>query len=301
MSLCQMAVNKLESLLLTHEIRGKTIILESVSAECCPANYHFIDDLMEKGSCDTEDLQSNSGKSYEEACTSRAQAKPKSPDPEHERLIQKKTMDNAYHLVPSILKMCDNTIDLPDVQTTEKQQTLERNASSSDRSSKTKPEYSEILLRALVKHVDQNSGSKGVPSRWTASIQSLQKMPNCQKMLGGDIRVSCKEKRIGYVISTGGNFNAVQLGLDSNNRPLAIKRIPKESNVCKTLKVLINPLLGLRNTHILHYFACDYENNELILATPLCEYNIGQYLMLLRQNAQHFLTAAEVVSQFLAG
>lgn len=63
-------------------------------------------------------------------------------------------------------------------------------------------------------------------------------------------------------------------------------------------------LVGLRNPHLLHYFTCEYEQNDLILATPLCEYNIGQYVLLLNDstNSKVFtLTHMEIVRQFLNG
>jgi len=62
--------------------------------------------------------------------------------------------------------------------------------------------------------------------------------------------------------------------------------------------------VGLRNQHLLHYFTCEYEQNDLILATPLCEYNIGQYVLLLNESTDNNvfnLTHMEIVRQFLNG
>lgn len=120
-------------------------------------------------------------------------------------------------------------------------------------------------------------------------------------LLGGAVRISPQNKRAAHVISTGGNFTPVELGLDTYNRPLAVKRIPGGSCVCKMIKQLVGPLLNLRNSNILHYCTCEYDNNELILATPLCEYNIGQYLMLLKQNQKLTLRGMDIVRQFLSG
>lgn len=119
--------------------------------------------------------------------------------------------------------------------------------------------------------------------------------------LGGTVRISPQTKRHTHVISTGGNFTPVELGLDNYNRPLAVKRIPSGSCVCKMIKQLITPLLTLRNTNILHYCACDFDNNELIIATPLCEYNMGQYVMLMKQNNKLTLTSTDIVRQLLTG
>lgn len=118
--------------------------------------------------------------------------------------------------------------------------------------------------------------------------------------LSGKVRISCQEKRQSHVISTGGNFSPVELGLDPRRRPLAVKRLPKGSCICETIRNMLVGVLSLRHGNILHYSACDYDLNELIIATPLCEYNIGQYVMLMKRNPTN-LSAPEVVRQFLTG
>lgn len=93
----------------------------------------------------------------------------------------------------------------------------------------------------------------------------------------------------------------MELGLDEKDIPLAIKRIPKASPVCDTVKLLVDPLLNLRNKYILHYFAGNYEENELILCTPLCEYNMEEYLMLMKQTGKQSLSIKDIAWQFLMG
>lgn len=301
-SVCQAAVNKLESLLLTHEIRGKTIIAETISSGFCPFSCYFPDDLkrndlfLNQKQRDSNQKSEN-GESSKQTKINQVRVKE----------AQAKTMENAYHLIPSIMKVCEDKEKLDEDSEKEKDEREKKEkpvssckSTKSNTNTKMKPEQSETVVKVLTKN--KNSNVLGSSSKWNSLIQSLKNFTNCQKLLGGDIRVSSKEKRVAYVISTGGNFNPVEMGLDITNRPLAVKRVPKESSVCKTLKHLINPLLGLRNAHILHYFMCDYEANELILATPLCEYNIGQYLALVRHSSQNqHLSMTEVVGQFLAG
>lgn len=62
-------------------------------------------------------------------------------------------------------------------------------------------------------------------------------------------------------------------------------------------------MLGLRSAHLLHYFSCNYENEELILATPLCEYNVSEYLVRSRTACGGAIkvTPVEIVKQFLMG
>lgn len=246
----QMTLDQLENLLLHHKIRGKTIT----------ETNHSLD-----SSCY---LEETGDQLYYKEISLLSEAKP--PDFKLQKEAQAKTMENKYHLIPSIMAICDDDDEDDEVKVCERK----------------------VILKS----------SMGSMSRWCSLLEKLHGVAHCEQLLGGDIRVCAREKRGGYIISTSGNFNPVEIGLDINSRPLAIKRIPKATKICRSLKLLINPLLGLRNTHILHYFACDYEENELVLATPLCEYNIGEYMMYIRQNTQiPVLSSNMVVHQFLAG
>lgn len=192
----------------------------------------------------------------------------KPPNLKLQKEAQAKTMENKYHLILSIAAMCEEE---------ENFQIKRRNKSV-------------ILKNAM-----------GM-SRWCGVLEKLRRVTSSVQLQTGDIRMCNGEKRGYYIISTGGNFNPVEIGLDVNSRPLAIKRIPKSSNICRSLKLLIGPLLGVRNTHILQYFACDYKESELILATPLCEYNISEYMVYMRHNTRiPFLSSNTVASQFLSG
>ncbi|KAL1490950.1 hypothetical protein ABEB36_011618 [Hypothenemus hampei] len=163
---------------------------------------------------------------------------------------------------------------------------------------------------AMVNMTDVNGDSNweycepSTNSRWKKKIDYLQVAKSFETLLGGNVKL-CQYSERTHVISQGGNFNIVTLGLGINDQPLAVKRIPREHYVCNLLKSLIDPLLGLRNKHLLHYCVCDFDRNDLILATPLCEYNIGQYIVLMNEgNAKKNvfkLTNAEIVQQFLIG
>lgn len=244
----QMTLDHLENLLLQHRIRGKTIAeMISTDPPGCSSSFEETGDQLY----------------YKEIAML---SEKKQPDLKLQREAQAKTMENKYHLIPSIMAICEDD------------------------------DFEELKPKVVLK------SSMGSMSRWCSLLEKLHGVAHCEQLLGGDIRVCSRDKRGSYIISTSGNFNPVEIGLDVNSRPLAIKRIPKATKICRSLKLLINPLLGLRNTHILHYFACDYEENELILATPLCEYNIGEYMMYIRQNTQiPVLSSNMVVCQFLAG
>lgn len=252
----QMTLDHLETLLLQHKIRGKTIA-ESISMNDYLNTSSYFEETGDQLYFKEISLLSEK----------------KQTDQNLQKEAQAKTMENKYHLIPSIMAICDDDEDedFEDVKACERK----------------------VILKS----------SMGSMSRWCSLLQKLHSVAHCEQLLGGDIRVCSREKnKVNYIISTSGNFNPVEIGLDVNSRPLAIKRIPKATKVCRSLKLLINPLLGLRHTHILHYFACDYEDNDLILATPLCEYNIGEYMMYIRQNTQiPVLSTSMVVCQFLSG
>ncbi|XP_066252974.1 uncharacterized protein [Euwallacea similis] len=205
----------------------------------------------------------------------------KSRDKKKELEGRFKTISGAYHLVSSIENLIKDEKDL-----------------------KPSTKFPIFAKEDSRKTIDDTKYSEVVKnSRWTERLQQLQDVKLNQSLLGGDVRL-CKYPEKNYVVSQGGNFNFVTLGLSSNNYPLAIKKIPSEYCVCKTLKNLINPLLGLRNKHILHYFICDYDENDLILATPLCEYNIGQYVLMLNESSENnifHLTHMDIVKQVLNG
>ncbi|XP_044260076.1 uncharacterized protein LOC123008358 isoform X2 [Tribolium madens] len=209
------------------------------------------------------------------------------PDPKNKRKeIEAKlnTIANGFHLINSIMALCDDDLS---------QQKLYKIADLMYplRGTYPKPQsYSEI--------------SEYMPKRLKSQISSLQNCDSFQKLLGGEIRIATKEQRVNYIISAGVNFTAVELGLDINNQPLAVKRIPRESWVGKMVKTLAESLLGLIDNHVLHYFACEYEGNELILATPLCKWTMGQYIQLLRHSivcTVPNLTGLQLVKQFLTG
>lgn len=63
----------------------------------------------------------------------------------------------------------------------------------------------------------------------------------------------------------------------------------------------MNPLLGLRHKHLLHYAICDYDEAQLMVASPLCEYNMGEYLMCLKINHSLLTTASSLARQMLIG
>ncbi|GJQ71228.1 hypothetical protein Trydic_g10971 [Trypoxylus dichotomus] len=329
----RLIIKKVENVLLSHEIRGTTII-----SEVCPTETVYVSITMPEnvelpnpnGAKNTliqymEDVLNDRQEPIENIniAVTEPQIKAKTKNYMSDDILytkevavlsktkpidtkctleaQKRTLKHAYHMQTSILNVCEETDE-------------ERNEKSKDlnfdykKISKTMmffnknvyPNRPELIFTDTFVDPLKKSENEGETSRWCTLVRSLEMMEDCQQFLNGTVRISCKEKRQSHVISTGGNFTPVELGLDSCNRPLAVKRIPKGSCVCEMIRTMLVDLLDLRHKNLLHYFACDYDTNELIIATPLCEYNVGQYLMLMKQN-QTNLSALDVVKQFLTG
>ncbi|XP_022915943.2 uncharacterized protein [Onthophagus taurus] len=329
---CKILIKNVEYVLLSHEIRGTTII-----SEVCPMETVFVNiNLPENIDLPCPDSTENAIVKYmEDVLNNRREpldkirinvldqqlkfltknylsddilfmkeviTLPKSKPSESKINIeaQKKTLKNAYHMQQSILNVCDESDD--------EMGRFKEIDFNYDRISKTMMFFnknafsvrSDLIFNDTFVDPLRKPENEGETSRWCTLVRSLEMMEDCQIFLDGKVRISCKEKRQSHVISTGGNFTPVELGLDSCDRPLAVKRIPKGSCVCEMIRTMLVDLLDLRHKNLLHYFACDYDTNELIIATPLCEYNVGQYLMLMKQN-QTNLSALDVVKEFLTG
>ncbi|KRT81642.1 protein kinase, partial [Oryctes borbonicus] len=325
-------IKKVENILLSHEIRGTTIISEVCPAETIyvsitmPENVElpnpngpknaliqYMEDVLNDRQEPIDNINITVTKPQIKAKTKNyisddilymkevavlPMAKP--VDTKCTTEAQKRTLKHAYHIQTSILNVCEETEG-------QNEKSKDMNVDYK-RISKTMmffnknvyPNRPELTFTDTFVDPLKKSENEGETSRWCTLVRSLEMMEDCQEFLNGTVRISCKEKRQSHVISTGGNFTPVELGLDSCNRPLAVKRIPKGSCVCEMIRSMLVDLIELRHKNLLHYFACDYDTNELIIATPLCEYNVGQYLMLMKQN-QTNLSALDVVKQFLTG
>lgn len=295
-------INGLEELLLNHEIRGKTIKETVAASETIDVKVEFLNQYslipnyeIEKY---MEDVLNNKRKPAENVVIKVTepiqgecpqyysadlmylqeirQLPPKAPvNPQKMQKSKVETLKHSYHLVNSIMKICDSDEENTNDDSTQKTSTSSKSTSC--------------------------DGTPKKISRWCPLLSSLKLMKDLQTFLDGNVRISCQRKRTTHVISTGGNFTPVELGLDASDNPMAVKRIPIGSAVCTLLKDVISEMMDVKHANLLHYCVCDYDKTELILATPLCEFNIGQYLMLMRQKKTTFLTTLEIVTQVLNG
>ncbi|KAF5283176.1 hypothetical protein FQR65_LT02688 [Abscondita terminalis] len=327
---CTKVLERLENIFVNHKIRGKSII-DSIPVDALKDITYFlknttgyfqetkpsqpVDRLMYNMTMNSHDLsaipKNHPDAMYLEEVLSLPEVKPINLS----QLItaQENTMKCAYHLWSSFNTICDdsdNTIKSDDgregyecaredVPSTNKKRLSFQDNLKSIQNQRISDEYKNLFdVKSNAKSDEDNL--RQFPSRWYNIIKSLQTDNNYHVLLNGDVRISGTDKDL-HIISSGGNFSTVVLGLDSNDQPLAVKRIKAHADVSKLMKDLINPLLGLRNANLLHYFTCNFENNELVVATPLCEYNMGEYVMFMKQHNNMVIRSFDVVKQFLSG
>lgn len=145
-----------------------------------------------------------------------------------------------------------------------------------------------------IDYSDQDKSSK-----WCAILRNLE-VEEGQVFLNGSIRLSNMQKRKSHCLSLNGNFVGMEVGLTADNKPIAVKIMSKSDPCAILLKSQVDPLLKLKHKYILPYHTCKYDNNLLLLATPLCEYNLGQYVLKMRQ-PQSLICKVNVIRQLLHG
>lgn len=136
-------------------------------------------------------------------------------------------------------------------------------------------------------------------SRWDVLITELRNYLNQRRHSIGEVVLSAPEQRKHFTISPGGTFGPIELGLDANGRPLAVRRLPRETG--SSILPFLAPVLALRHSNILPFFICAKDGTEIYLGTPLCEYNLGEYLMCLKMSKELEQRSMVLVKQLLLG
>nr|XP_046481034.1 uncharacterized protein LOC124218539 [Neodiprion pinetum] len=147
---------------------------------------------------------------------------------------------------------------------------------------------------------------KGAPatqayvSRWDVLLKGFRAHLKHRTNGPGDaVLVSASEQRKHFTISLGGNFGPIELGLDTDGRPLAVRRLRREDSAL--ILSSLTHLLAIRHVNILPFFISADNGADVILSTPLCEYNLGEYLMYLKIGKGLEERSLVLVKQFLAG
>lgn len=128
-------------------------------------------------------------------------------------------------------------------------------------------------------------------SRWKPLVAALASLPSSQSVVVAEtgVKLSGGVTRPRFRLADG-----VELGL-RGTAPLAIKRLS-----CAAL-TLLQPLASLRHAHVLPYAAYSRLGAELLVATPLCECNLGELLMSLKMAGRLDACAHALSRQLLAG
>ncbi|KAK5645326.1 hypothetical protein RI129_006626 [Pyrocoelia pectoralis] len=306
---CTKLMVEIENLFLNFKVRGKSIIDDTMPT-MKENNYdeistELIGDSDTKNECPEPSITSCIPPDHPDVLylTEMLSIPPPRPRNYSKMLIDREnTMKNAYHLCDSIEALLDGDSDFEESKDDDDNSKCRKRLSIEENLLAVEKQSRQVKTSANLKiGCDPDNNYDFLPSRWCNVIKSFQLLKNHNLLLNGDIRVSGEDMHDLHIISTGGNFSPVILGLDSKDRPLAVKRIKAREDVSKLMKDLINPLLGLRNANVLHYFTCHHESNELVVATPLCEYNMGEYIMFIKQHGNMHLRAFDVVKQFLSG
>lgn len=150
------------------------------------------------------------------------------------------------------------------------------------------------LMYSSVRHLEQ--------------ISKLRAMTplRCQSFDSGALTVASQSTYPEFKLFNGGNFGAVELGLDSEGYPLAVKRFTlfntKGTKLTGTLlKSLLNNMLDLHHWSIVPYSTCVDAEEQILIATPLCERNLVEYIAYLKETDSLQANALHMVKQVFEG
>lgn len=296
-------LKQLESILLLFEIRGVKVLSYVMEKEIFNIQYeeskskldviNHMTDVLNKKKSAKDDIKIDivddiRGEPYIESskepyCFENYNL-PKTLSKNNRQAIKAKlnTNANSYHLISSIMAVCDDTDD--DLEGKKQYRVYDLNYKLP------------LIRRKPARYQHQNNF---LPTNLNSKILSLQNCNFYQNLLGGKIRVAPKHLRQIYRISF-----EVDLGLDTIGQPLAVKRFKKYPWFGKKIKNLVDQLMIIRNIYILPYFACSYDQDQLILATQLCKCSLAHYIQLIKTNQidrSLDISPRQLLCQFLEG
>ncbi|XP_049963396.1 serine/threonine-protein kinase/endoribonuclease IRE2-like [Schistocerca serialis cubense] len=146
--------------------------------------------------------------------------------------------------------------------------------------------------------------------RWRTALRALSSLPAEQAQLlhHDDLLLSGPASRRRFMLACCGAFGPLEVGLRLSSGggaggALAVKRLP--ALLGAQVSRLMVQLLQLRHTNVLQYALCIpnrcASQPEVLLATPLCECNLGELLVLLKADGSLGQRAHGLVRQLLSG
>nr|CAD7402246.1 unnamed protein product [Timema cristinae] len=143
----------------------------------------------------------------------------------------------------------------------------------------------------------------GYVSRWEPLIARFYLTLPSNSQVIGDGNLTMNSSTPGFIVASGGNFGDVELGITSGGRAVGVKRIllVHQMSLAVLLKKVVQPLMAIKHIHILPYMLCVEHDKQLFVATPLCEYNLGEYLMCLKMNSCLNVKSNHLMKQLFVG
>ncbi|KAL0272004.1 UNVERIFIED_CONTAM: hypothetical protein PYX00_005144 [Menopon gallinae] len=160
----------------------------------------------------------------------------------------------------------------------------------------------ERLLKTVRQMNDPPMKNPSKCSFWMNEISNLKKMIANSHVQYGEILLPnpLKSGRILLPYGETGYFGSVEMGLDQKGNPMAVKHVKKSFPT--SVDVLSNIMVRLRkinNKYLLPYYMSD--GFEPIIATPLMDFNLGQYILHLKTNSMLELKAPLIIKEVVAG
>nr|CAD7571143.1 unnamed protein product [Timema californicum] len=143
----------------------------------------------------------------------------------------------------------------------------------------------------------------GYVSRWEPLIARFYLTLPSNSQVIGDGNLTMNSSTPGFIVASGGNFGDVELGITSGGRAVGVKRIHlvHQMSLVVLLKKVVQPLMTIKHIHILPYMLCVEHDKQLFVASPLCEYNLGEYLMCLKMNNCLNVKSNHLMKQLFVG
>ncbi|CAG2055402.1 unnamed protein product [Timema podura] len=143
----------------------------------------------------------------------------------------------------------------------------------------------------------------GYVSRWEPLIARFYLTLPSNSQVIGDGNLTMNSSTPGFIVASGGNFGDVELGITSGGRAVGVKRIHlvRQMSLVVLLKKVVQPLMTIKHIHILPYMLCVEHDKQLFVASPLCEYNLGEYLMCLKMNNCLNVKSNHLMKQLFVG
>lgn len=157
---------------------------------------------------------------------------------------------------------------------------------------------SENPLDRFLKNVKFCNEQINKSSCWSNELINLKKMIKNSHIQYGEILLPnpLRSGKILLPFGETGYFGSVEMGLDQKGNPVAVKHVkksfPASVNLLSTIMIRLRKI---SNKYLLPYYMS--EGFEPIIATPLMDFNLGQYILHMKTNCMLELKAPQIVRE----